>query len=177
MENLVTRAIKAIGIYASVFILIMMLLTTVDVVLRYIFNSPLLWAYEVTEYLLVATLYLALAFTEAEGEHVSVELVYSRLSPMTQSIIHIITRTAMLAFCILLILETGHTAYDAVKEHEAGTAAGTPMWPSRLMVPIGLSLLSVQLIVGIVSRIRLFCIGGDSVKSPLQSTRNGEGVK
>lgn len=171
--NQITGGIRAIGIYGSLFILVMMLVTTVDVVLRYIFNSPLLWAYEVAEYLLVATFYLAVAFAEAEDQHVSVQILYSRLSPMGQSIIYIITRTVILAFCILLILRTGLTAYQHMQAQETGPAAGTPMWPARLMVPIGFSLLSVQLIVGIMSRFRLFCSGGDSVKPPLQSTRNG----
>jgi TRAP-type C4-dicarboxylate transport system permease small subunit len=176
MKNLITHAIKAVGIYASVFILIMMLLTTVDVVLRYIFNSPLLWAYEVTEYLLVATLYLALAFTEAEGQHVNVQIVYSRLSPTGQNITYIITRAAMLAFSILLILKTGVTAYDSVLAQETGSAAETPRWPARIMVPLGFSLLSVQLVLGIVGRIRLLRCGSNVMKSHLQDSLDGKEV-
>jgi len=50
-------------------------LTCVDVVARYAFNSPIAGAYELTELLLAALIFLALPLTTAAGEHIEVELL------------------------------------------------------------------------------------------------------
>lgn len=50
-------------------------LTCVDVVARYVFNSPVAGAYELTELLLATLIFLALPLTTAAGEHIEVELL------------------------------------------------------------------------------------------------------
>lgn len=50
-------------------------LTCVDVVARYLFNSPVAGAYELTELLLATLIFLALPLTTLAGEHIEVELL------------------------------------------------------------------------------------------------------
>ncbi|MEL7524259.1 MAG: TRAP transporter small permease [Pseudomonadota bacterium] len=50
-------------------------LTCVDVVARYLFNSPVNGAYELTQLLLASLIFLALPLTTAAGEHIEVELL------------------------------------------------------------------------------------------------------
>ncbi|GAA0773622.1 TRAP transporter small permease [Roseibium denhamense] len=50
-------------------------LTTVDVIARYFFNSPVSGAYELTQLLLAALIFCALPLTTGAGEHIEVELL------------------------------------------------------------------------------------------------------
>ena len=45
----------------------MMVLTTVDVIARYVFNRPTLWADEIASYLLIAIVFLGLAPNAPRG--------------------------------------------------------------------------------------------------------------
>jgi len=63
----------------------MMLLTTVDVILRGAFNRPITGAFETTELLMLMAVALGLAYTQSKKGHVSVELVASRLSKQARA--------------------------------------------------------------------------------------------
>ncbi len=61
---------------ACLFVLAAMIgLTCVDVVARYLFDSPVNGAYELTQLLLASLIFLALPLTTAAGEHIEVELL------------------------------------------------------------------------------------------------------
>ncbi|MET1411345.1 TRAP transporter small permease [Roseibium sp. HPY-6] len=62
--------------FACLLVLVAMIgLTCLDVVARYLFNSPVNGAYELTQLLLASLIFLALPLTTAAGEHIEVELL------------------------------------------------------------------------------------------------------
>jgi TRAP-type transport system small permease protein len=70
------RRVEALlGVAASTILLAMMLLTTVDVVARYVFNRPLRGAFEVTELLLLVLIFGGLPLVSHADEHVTMDLV------------------------------------------------------------------------------------------------------
>ena len=69
------RAEVVIGVAASAILFAMMLLTTVDVVARYVFNRPLRGAFEVTELLLVVLIFAGLPLVSFAGEHAVMDFV------------------------------------------------------------------------------------------------------
>ncbi len=58
----------------------MMLLTTVDVVLRYIFSTPITGSLEITEFLLLITVASGIAYTGIKKAHVTVDVAVERLA-------------------------------------------------------------------------------------------------
>jgi TRAP-type C4-dicarboxylate transport system permease small subunit len=64
------RRVEALlGVAASIILLAMMVLTTVDVVARYVFNRPLRGAFEVTELLLLVLIFAGLPLVSFTIEH------------------------------------------------------------------------------------------------------------
>jgi TRAP-type C4-dicarboxylate transport system permease small subunit len=64
------RRVEALlGVAASIILLAMMVLTTVDVVARYVFNRPLRGAFEVTELLLLVLIFAGLPLVSFTNEH------------------------------------------------------------------------------------------------------------
>ena len=70
------RRVEALlGVAASIILLAMMVLTTVDVVARYLFNRPLRGAFEVTELLLVVLIFAGLPLVSFTNEHAVMDFI------------------------------------------------------------------------------------------------------
>ena len=80
-EHMWERRVDAVlGIAASVILFLMMLLTFVDVVARYLFNFPLRGGFEVTELMLLVLIFAGLPLVSHADEHVTMDFI-DRLLP------------------------------------------------------------------------------------------------
>nr|WP_255720680.1 TRAP transporter small permease [Acuticoccus kalidii] len=77
----------------------MMLLTVVDVVGRYVFNSPVPGAFEATEVMLALSIFAGLPIVTARGDHVTVRLLVDRAP---QRVRFVVDRVVELAVALLL---------------------------------------------------------------------------
>jgi TRAP-type C4-dicarboxylate transport system permease small subunit len=64
-----------LGVAASTILLVMMLLTFVDVVARYLFNRPIAGAFEVTELLLLVLIFAGLPLVTYADEHALMDFI------------------------------------------------------------------------------------------------------
>jgi len=69
------RADALLGIAASALLFAMMCLTFVDVVARYLFNSPLRGGFEVTELMLLVLIFAGLPLVSHGDEHVTMDFI------------------------------------------------------------------------------------------------------
>jgi TRAP-type C4-dicarboxylate transport system permease small subunit len=69
------RADAVLGIAASVILFLMMLLTFVDVVARYLFNFPLRGGFEITELMLLVLIFAGLPLVSHADEHVTMDFI------------------------------------------------------------------------------------------------------
>ena len=75
-----SRVDAVLGIAASIILFLMMLLTFVDVVARYLFNFPLRGGFEVTELMLLVLIFAGLPLVSHADEHVTMDFI-DRLLP------------------------------------------------------------------------------------------------
>lgn len=68
----------------------MVILTAVDIIGRYWFNSPILGAYELTQILLSSLVFMALPLTTYSQEHVEVDIFYHMASTFSKHLMRII---------------------------------------------------------------------------------------
>ena len=73
------------GYLGAIALFAMMILTTVDVAGRYLFNAPVLGAFEITEYLILILVFSFLADTQSQKIHVSVDLLFERFPESVRS--------------------------------------------------------------------------------------------
>jgi TRAP-type C4-dicarboxylate transport system permease small subunit len=66
---------RTLGLAAGLTLICLILITCVDVVGRYFFDRPLSGAFELTELLLAALVFLALPLTTERKEHIEVDLI------------------------------------------------------------------------------------------------------
>lgn len=77
-----SRLSRWLGYIAILLLIALTLLTSVDVVARYWFNSPIKGAFEVTQLLLAALIFVAFPLTTAMREHIEVDLIANFMGGM-----------------------------------------------------------------------------------------------
>lgn len=129
-------------------ILVMMAIGTFEVVARYFFNRPTIWAWEVNEHLLILFLSLAGGYTLMLGRHVSVDLLYMRLKPRVRAILDSVTWLFFFLVCVVVIWQGTAEAWEStLKGERALSSFSSPVYPDKWMIPIGGVLLLLQGIV------------------------------
>jgi len=83
---------------------LMTLITFANVVARYIFNSNILWALELTVFLFAWLVLMGASYGVKKQFHIGVDVVINLLAPRARKICAILAIAACLAFSILLLI-------------------------------------------------------------------------
>ncbi len=78
--------------------MVMASLVFVNVVCRYGFNFSIIWAEEVSQYLMIWIAYLGAGLALREGRHVALEMLHDRLSPALARKLRMAIGAVLLAF-------------------------------------------------------------------------------
>ncbi|MFC1983142.1 TRAP transporter small permease subunit [Chloroflexota bacterium] len=144
------RMCGVLGFIAGVVIVVLTLLVAAGVVARYIFREPFPWGVEVAMYLMLGSIFLAVAYSERENAHVRVEILVSYLPPKGQAIMNIFARLVGLAYCAVLTwkgVEMTVTAY--LQSWISPELLAFPLWISMWVLPVGGFVLCLQLVANI----------------------------
>jgi TRAP-type C4-dicarboxylate transport system permease small subunit len=142
--------VTGLAVISCLTIAIMMFSTTIDTVMRYLFNSPIPGVFELNEVILVVCVFMGLAWCQVERGHIRVTIVLVRLAPKKALLLDIIVWIVALSFVLILAQQTWHDAVYAysIKMFRWGKIQ-MPIWWARALVPIGLWLLAIQFILDI----------------------------
>jgi TRAP-type C4-dicarboxylate transport system permease small subunit len=75
LQKAFDRAARIFGLAAAAFLVAMMMVTVVDVTLRWLFNSPVAGTFDLVELLMVATIFLAVPATYLREEHIVIDVI------------------------------------------------------------------------------------------------------
>jgi len=135
------RFISGVG---AVFLLPLMLIASIEVISRNLFNHPIAGNVELSEYLLSIFILLGVAYTQQVKGHVSVSIFVSRLSFRGQITLNIIsTLLSLLIFCIL----TWQGLVVAMEEKTVSDMLRIPQYPFRLLVAAAAFLTCLELLI------------------------------
>jgi len=135
-----------IGKYVIWLILASTVISAVNAAVRKAFNIGSNAFLEVQWYLFAASFMIASAYTLLNGEHVKIDVIYSKLSKRTQTWIDVLGFTffltpvcsAILWYGVPFFLKGLHTG------EMSSNAGGLIRWPVYMMMPLGFSLLLLQ---------------------------------
>ena len=136
-------------------IFLLMFFGTAQIVLSKL-NFPIFGYIDVVEQSIALFAFLAVAYCQRLGGHVRMELVISRLSGRGFWFAEVLSILASLVF-IALMLEPSFGHF--LRAWEAGDStinAELPIWPTKLMVPVALSILWLRLLLQFLGYFRLF---------------------
>ncbi len=150
-RKVINALTKFVGTFGGISICMMFILMSIDVTARYIFNASLSWVYELSEYLMVACIYLGLAYTDTVGGHIRIDFLLLRFPSKLRTIIELINHLFMFGFMVILTRQAWILFEESWRLGRANMgAAQTPVAPSQLIMFIGCLLFSVHLLMRIV---------------------------
>jgi TRAP-type mannitol/chloroaromatic compound transport system permease small subunit len=145
----VERAVGAVGVFAALLIVPLVLATCYEVFSRYVMDAPTAWAYEVGYLLTGSHFLLGLAYTLRQGLHIRIDVFTGSMSPRTRASIDALAYTVMLpllawlAWMLLQYLLAGY----ARGERSGQSSLNLPVWPFRTVFFVSFLLLGLQVFV------------------------------
>jgi len=127
--------------------LLVTLLISLDVILRYIFRASIPAAVEFTQVLMVLLVYLSLGKSQEARQHIRVEFVIEKLSPAMRRYWEIVVHLFALLFVVIIFWESIGLFIDSVSVMEYyGGAVRVPIYPARGAILVGCGLMILQLV-------------------------------
>ena len=149
MRRVVRRAFDQIltgtGYFAGMVCVLMVLIVTYEVVLRYFFDRPTRWVFDISTLGLLFLTPIAAAWVLRQEGHVRIDILLLRLDPKNQAIINGITSLVALLACIVFLWKGCEVMWDAYQTGEL--LLRSLIIPKHLVLwpfPLGAFLLCIQ---------------------------------
>jgi TRAP-type mannitol/chloroaromatic compound transport system permease small subunit len=155
LSRLIDRMSDRIGRWVYWLVLVAVLISAANAVVRKAFNFSSNSFLEIQWYLFSMIFLLCAGYTLKNNEHVRIDIITSRLSAKARAWIDIFgTLFFLLPMATLIMWLSWPVFVDAFTRHEVSTnAGGLIIWPARLMVPVGFFLLILQAVAELIKRI------------------------
>lgn len=127
-----------LGIAAGIVIVALTFITVADVISRKL-GTSVPGAVEISEVLLVFTVFLAFGAAQVTGDHVSTSVLTGRLGPKARRWLRLPAAVIGLVTVAIMIIVTFQTALHSIEigEYRFGIAQ-VPIWPARIIIVVGL---------------------------------------
>ena len=133
----VDKVSERLGKIFCYLVFIIMIITTIDVTARYVFNRPLLWGWLTNRLLFGVFILFAGVYTLLKGEHIRIEILYDHFPPRIKTIARWISLAAMTSFLGVLVWQTSWMGWNSLMNNEkAAGAFRIPLYPFKLLIPV-----------------------------------------
>lgn len=154
LERVITALEPMTRTIASIGVILLMAATVIDVVSRSATGRGLPGVIEMTEVILVATVFIAMITAGRDGQHIRVVLLTDRVPAAAARVLRLTGLLLSLGIVAWLSWATIEKAIVAV--HTAEYRFGlinVPVWPARIAIPVGLVCLALVLIFLLVAQL------------------------
>jgi len=146
----VERFNRAMYWLSALAILLSSLVLTYEVIMRYFLKIPTIWEVETAIYLGVLATFMGAAYGLKDGAHINIDLLTRTLPLSIQRKLEKGTSVLALLFCIYVAYKGWGLFWEAyIKGWRSDSLWGPPLSIPYFFLPVGLTLLSLQLIVHI----------------------------
>ncbi|MCU4178857.1 TRAP transporter small permease [Bosea sp. BH3] len=172
--RLLARVENALGWLAALAMIAMMLVVFCDVLMRYIFHSPLSWAYDlISLYLVAAVFYFSLSAAYSEGAHVNVDILQQTFPKTGIRLSEIVTAAVgTMIFGLIAYFGALKTIDAFVEKDVLSGAIAWPTWPANALVPLGCGLLALRLTLHFIGHVIDLATGSSLI--PLSIGHHGD---
>jgi TRAP-type mannitol/chloroaromatic compound transport system permease small subunit len=156
LGRLVDTANEWVGRAASLMLYILVAVVTVEVILRYIFNRPSIWNWDIMKLVFAMICVLGAGYVLLHGKHVIIDVIVSRFSPRVRAIINLVTSGFFFLGVSVLVWISFQEAGRSIAIKENITSIWSPpLYPLRVIWVIGVILLLLQGIIKLVRDVNI----------------------
>lgn len=155
LSRLIDAINERIGRSVMWLVLIAVLISAANALVRKIFHTSSNAFLEIQWYLFGAIFLLSGGYTFLRNDHVRIDVISSRLGAKGRNIIDVVGIVLFLLPMAGLILWLSWTPFmmSFQSGEMSANAGGLTRWPARLLIPVGFSLLILQAVSELIKRI------------------------
>jgi TRAP-type C4-dicarboxylate transport system permease small subunit len=156
-RKLITLMATVSGLGAFIAILCAMLVICYEVMARYVFSWPTVWEIEAAVFLLIFATFVGSVHGVKDDAHVSMDMVATMIKPRIRTKLNTATSFASMVLCIFVSIKGWEMWWEAYSlGWHSDSIWAPPLWIPYLFLPIGFTLMSLQYLVLLISRIASF---------------------
>jgi TRAP-type C4-dicarboxylate transport system permease small subunit len=129
-------------------LVVMAFLMTIGALMRYLFNSPIDFADEVSGLLLLGITFLGLAYVERDNAHIRIELLIKRLAPGTKAVLAKVNWFIEVFWTVIVLLCTSLAVLDYFGTQKRSMSTDWLIWPFACVMLLGTVMLLIELVFG-----------------------------
>lgn len=148
----IDKVIMWLGKGASFLMPILAFIVAYEVVARYIFDAPTIWAYDLSLFLFGYIAALGGAYAQQKRSHINVDILYLSVSPKVKNIFNLISFTLGIFF-LIIVFKMGLLKFEEALEFDYRRQSewAPAMWHFWLMLCIASATFIMQLLRDIIS--------------------------
>ncbi len=151
MKNLAARLEIVLGSVSAVVLFLMMMVTAVDVIGRYLFNMPLAGGFELTEMMLAALIFCGLPLVSKRREHIVIDTFDPFMSRQVKQFFNVLADVV----CFLTLSGIGYLIFRrAVRVAEYGDTTNVLKLP---LAPVA-ALMGAMIVIAAVIHLALIFV-------------------
>jgi TRAP-type C4-dicarboxylate transport system permease small subunit len=152
IEKFIFPTCKITNVIGAVLLMAMMFMTTLDVILRSVFNITMLgtYSYEATGFMMITLVFLAVGSCQVKKGHVNIDLALNLFPKRSKSVINSFTLLVSLVFFAIFGWQSVVRALDLHNSGNISTALRIPTYPFLILIAIGIFLLCLVLLIDLI---------------------------
>ena len=152
LEQWLDAISDAIALLSVIGLVILTVLVTFSVVMRYVFNDALTWSDEIASYCLLAIVFFGISHTLIKGGHIRIDLLTNLLSKRVRNWFMLLSYVIGTLFCVFLVLAVWHRIDNFWVRHTISfTDLRTPLYIPALPLLVGAVMLLLTMLVKLAS--------------------------
>jgi TRAP-type C4-dicarboxylate transport system permease small subunit len=137
----------------------MIVVITLDVVLRYVFRSPLIWSQDMNGFLLLMVFWASFTYTWDEGKQLTMDIFYRNFHGRLKTCADILANGLGMIFSGVLGVKTAMGIPSMIRLNETGAILMVPLWPLAAFMAFCSLLLFLRLAVSTGPHLRTLVFG------------------
>ena len=134
-----------------IFLIILTCIMMLQVIMRFVFHSPLSWAEEACRYCFVYSVMLATAYCIRKGRMLRVDVVINLFPPVIAKLLDLIAQIMAILFCVIMLRPAWNVMAGDKNIGNVSSGMELPMWILYTSAPVGFFL-------GIIRGIQVFIL-------------------
>jgi len=148
IDKALTRAEE----YTLTFLLsVMVVMAFLQVVLRNVFSSGILWADVFLRHLLLWLGFLGAAIATSENRHINIDALRRYLSPRVRTWVEVVTNLFATFICFMLARASWTFVQGEIADRRT-LFGDIPSWYAQIIIPVGFGLLALHFFIRVLLR-------------------------
>ncbi len=118
-----------------------------NVVGRYLFSAPIIWAEEVLVYLMIWCVFIGAILVTWEGRHIKMDLIAVRIPPPWRQVVNGFMTLVFIAICVFVVKQSWTLTSTMAQVNQESVIARIPMSAVHAAILVGFALMLLAVLL------------------------------